>query len=191
MTWIEGVATGLGVLCVALGVVRSVWTFPTAIGSVALVGWVVWRERLYSDALLQLFFVAANLYGWIGWRRSRAAAGEVVVRGMTAAARRRWGVGVIAATVAWGGAMRAWTDAAYPWWDAATAVLSVAAQMLMAERKWENWVLWVVVDVALIPLYLAKGLTMFAALYVLYLGLSLWGLVGWRRALRPAGPGPV
>ena len=188
MSPIEWVATGLGVVCVALGVARSVWTFPTAIGSVALVGWVVWRERLYSDALLQLFFAGANLYGWANWRRSQAETGEVLVGGMTEAERARWAVAAVVATAAWGGAMQRWTDAAYPWWDAATAIVSVVAQLLMAQRRWENWLLWVAVDVALIPLYLAKGLTMFAALYVLYLLLSIWGLIGWRRALRPAGP---
>lgn len=188
MTPVETVATGLGVLCVALGVVRSVWTFPTAIGSVALVGWVVWRERLYSDALLQLFFIAANLFGWLNWRRSQAEAGEVTVEAMAAAERWRWTAAAVLATAGWSWAMQRWTDAAYPWWDGATAVVSVVAQLLMARRKWENWALWVAVDLALIPLYLSKGLAMFAGLYVLYLALSLWGLVGWRRALRRAGP---
>lgn len=188
MSLIEGVATVLGVACVLLGVLRSVWTFPIAIGSVALVGWVVWRERLYSDAVLQAFFVAANLYGWVNWRRSQARAGEVVVKAMTGTERVRWGVAAAIATLAWGAAMQRWTDAAYPWWDAATAIVSVVAQMLMAERKFENWVLWVAVDVALIPLYLVKGLTMFAALYALYLALSIWGLIGWRQALSETGP---
>lgn len=184
MSPVELVATLLGVLCVALGVRRSVWTFPTAIGSVLLVGWVVWRARLYSDALLQLFFVGANLYGWANWRRSQAVQGEVLVERMSAHARWRWAAGTLLATMAWGGAMARWTDAAYPWWDAATAMVSVAAQLLMARRKWENWVLWIAVDLALMPLYLAKHLTMFAALYLFYLALSSWGLVAWRRALR-------
>ena len=188
MSLIEWVATGLGVLCVALGALRSVWTFPTAIGSVTLLGYVVWRERLYSDAALQLFFVGANLYGWVNWRRSQAQAGEVLVKRMTTAEWGRWSLAAVMATLLWGGAMRAWTNAAYPWWDAATAVVSMIAQVLMAERKLENWWLWVAVDVALIPLYLAKGLGLFAGLYVLYLALSVWGLVGWGRALREIGP---
>lgn len=188
MSWIEAIATGLGLLCVALGARRSVWTFPTAIGSVVLVGWVVWQARLYSDALLQGFFVVANLYGWRNWRRSEAEVGEVVVTAMGGTQRWRWAAAATFATIIWGGAMQAWTNASYPWWDAATAVVSVAAQLLMAQRRWENWLLWIAVDLALIPLYLVKGLTMFAFLYVLYLLLSIWGLIGWRRAMRGAGP---
>ena len=183
MSPVELLATLLGVLCVVLGVRRSVWTFPTAIGSVLLVGWAVWTARLYSDALLQLFFVGANLYGWANWRRSQADQGDVLVEAMSAGERARWTAGTGASTLAWGGGMAGWTDAAYPWWDAATAVVSAAAQLLMARRKWENWVLWIAVDLALIPLYLAKGLIMLAALYLFYLVLSIWGLVTWRRVL--------
>ncbi|HEU0044965.1 nicotinamide riboside transporter PnuC [Sphingomonas sp.] len=187
MTWIELAATVLGVLCVALAAGRSVWTFPTAIGSAILVGWVVWQQRLYSDALLQGFFVAANLYGWVGWRRSQELAGAIVVERLSPASRRAWGMGCVAATLAWGGAMATLTDADYAWWDAATAVASVAAQLLMAQRKLENWVVWIAVDMALIPLYLAKGLTIFAFLYLLYLLLAVIGLIGWGRAERGAG----
>lgn len=188
MSPIEWIATALGVLCVLLGVVRSVWTFPTAIGSVTLLAWVVWQQRLYSDAVLQGFFVVANLYGWINWRRARAETGKVAVERMAASAQRRWAAGCLVATLLWGGTMARFTDAAFPWWDAATAVVSVAAQILMAQRKLENWVLWVAVDVALIPLYLAKGLMLVACLYLIYLGLAVWGLIGWRRAARDAGP---
>jgi nicotinamide mononucleotide transporter len=188
MSTLEWIATLLGIACVALAAVRSVWTFPTAIGSVVLLGVVVWEARLYSDALLQVFFVAANLYGWRNWRRNQAAAGDVVVGVLSREGRLAWGVAIAAAALGWGGAMHALTDAAYPWWDAGIASASVAAQLLMARRRLENWWLWIAVDVASIPLYLAKGLHLFAGLYAIYLALAIWGLVGWRAAARRAGP---
>lgn len=179
---IEWIAALLGVACVALAALRSVWTFPTAIISVTLLGIVVFRERLYSDALLQAFFVAANVYGWTNWTRVRQATGIVVVERMAPAARWRWGGGIVAATIVWGAAMATLTDASFPWWDAGIAMASVAAQVLMARRKLENWLLWIAVDVASVPLYLAKGLHLFAGLYVIYLALAIWGLIDWRRA---------
>ncbi len=184
MSWIEWVATGLGVLCVALGALRSVWTFPTAIGSVVLLGVVVMEQRLYSDAALQAFFVAANLYGWCNWNRSRATAGEVVVETMSASDRARWLLAWAAITLAWGATMHRLTDASYPWWDAGIAIASVAAQILMARRRLENWLIWIAVDVASVPLYLGKHLWAFAGLYAIYLALSVWGYFGWRRAMR-------
>jgi len=178
----EAIATFLGIACVALAAMRSVWTFPAAIGSVTLLGIVVWEARLYSDALLQAFFALANLYGWVNWTRATTRAGVPVER-MTPRSRIRWAGATLAATLGWGAAMHAWTDASYPWWDAAIAAASIAAQLLMARRKLENWVIWIAVDCASVPLYLVKGLYMLAALYLVYLALALWGWLGWRAAI--------
>ena len=190
MTTIEWLALVLGIACVVLGVVRNVWTFPTAIGSVVLVGVLALRGRLYSDALLQFFYIGANAYGWFNWAQSRERNGDVAVERMTGLARVRWGAGSLATTLVWGGAMARFTDAAFPWWDGGVTVASMAAQLLMARRCWENWVVWIAVDVAAVPLYHAKHLDLVAFLYVIYLGLSIWGLADWRRHARPVAMGP-
>lgn len=184
---LEWIATVLGVACVALAARRNVWTFPTAIGSVVLLGVVVFKARLYSDALLQGFFVAANVYGWANWARARHQLGEVAVERMSQAARGRWAIGWAVATLLWGAAMHRFTNAAYPWWDAGIAAASVAGQVLMARRRIENWAIWIAVDLASVPMYALKGLYLFAGLYVIYLALAIWGLIDWRRAEhRPA-----
>lgn len=78
--------------------------------------------------------------------------------------------------------MAAVTDATHPYWDASIAMLSIAAQILMARRYLENWWWWIVVNSLSIPLYFIKGLSLTAALYGLFLVLALWGLIEWRRA---------
>ncbi|MFW2853546.1 nicotinamide riboside transporter PnuC [Sphingomonas sp. TX0543] len=188
---LESVATVLGVACVALAARRSVWTFPIAIGSVVLIGVVVFETRLYSDALLQGFFVIANIYGWFNWWRSRARSGEVSVERMSAAQRGGWMIGGLAAAIAWGALMHRFTNASYPWWDAGIAIASVSAQLLMAQRRIENWLIWIAVDLASVPLYLTKGLYLFAGLYVIYLALACWGLFDWRRAEHRVAGGPL
>ncbi len=191
MSMIEWIAAALGVACVVLLVRRSLWNYPFAILSVALLGWVFLATRLYSDALLQLFFVAINVYGWVNWRRSRAGAGEVVVERLGWPARIGWLIGGGAPALAWGAGMPRFTDASYPWWDGAIAVASVAAQLLLARRLVENWWVWIAVDCAAVPLYGAKGLWAAAGLYVIYLGLSVWGLADWHRLSRAQGPVPA
>lgn len=188
MSWIEWVAAGLGIVCVALGAVRSIWNYAFGIASVALLGFVFLDTKLYSDALLQAFYVAANFYGLVNWRRSQAQTGAVLVETMGAVARLRWTVASIAAIALWGALMHFYTDASYPWPDAAISITSVVAQILMARRKLENWVLWIAVDLASIPLYAAKGLWVVMGLYVVYLGLAIWGYLDWNRARRTIGP---
>ena len=64
---------------------------------------------------------------------------------------------------------------------------SITAQLLLAWRKLENWVLWIVTDVVAIGLYLSKDLKPTAALYAVFLVLSVIGLVDWWRKLRAQG----
>ncbi|MCU6454400.1 nicotinamide riboside transporter PnuC [Sphingomonas sp. A2-49] len=183
---VEAVAAGLVVVNVALVAGRHVWNYPVALVAVTLYAWVFADARLYSDALLQGFFFAANLYGWANWARSRAEAGEVVVERLDPATRLAWLAGGAAGCAAWGMLMHRYTDASYPWWDAGIAIASATAQVMQARRAIESWWVWIAVNLASVPLYAAKGLWFTCALYVVLLGLSVYGLVGWRRAaLRP------
>ena len=183
MTWLEAIAFALGVINVTLVVRRSVWNYPFALAMVSLYAAVFWQARLYSDTLLQGFFFVVNVYGWIGWHANRAGAGEIVVGTMTMRARIGWTIGCATAAGLWGAGMHRYTDASFPWWDAAVAAVSVAAQILLAWRKLENWVLWIAVDLASIGLYAAKGLWLTMALYAVFLVLAVWGLLDWRRVL--------
>lgn len=187
MTTLEWIATASGIICVLLLIQRSLWNYPFAILSVGLFAIVFRDAKLYSDALLQLFFIAINLYGWWSWHRSRAGTGEVVVERLSAIEQVGALSGMIGLTLGWGAVMASQTDAAYPYIDGAVAMLSVGAQLLLAMRKLENWFVWIAVDLIAIPLFAAKGLYPTAGLYVIYLGLSVWGLRDWLRVYRHAG----
>jgi nicotinamide mononucleotide transporter len=150
---------------------------------VSLYFFIFWEAKLYSDALLQIFFLAINLYGWLHWHRIRHSAGEVLVERMSWRSRFAWLAATLAASLAWGLAMRAFTDAAAPIPDALIAGGSVAAQILLALRRVENWVLWIAVDLIAVPLYWSRGLEPTAGLYALFLALAVAGLVTWSRAL--------
>lgn len=182
MNIIEALAAALVILNVALVAGRSLWNYPVALIAVAIYASVFFEARLYSDALLQGFFFAANLYGWANWSRSRHAAGEVVVDTLDSRGRTRWLAGGIAAWAIWSALMHRYTDASYPWWDGAIAIASVAAQLLQARRRIESWWVWIAVDVASVPLYVAKGLWLTAGVYGVLLALAVYGYVDWQRA---------
>jgi len=180
---IEAFAALLVVVNVALVARRSIWNYPVAMVAVAIYASVFAGARLYSDMVLQGFFLVVNLYGWVDWVRVKGQAGEIVVGTLAPGDRMLWVAGIAGAAAAWGTAMHALTDAAYPWWDAGIAAASVAAQLLQARRRLESWWLWIAVDVASIPLYAVKALWFTTALYVALLAISVAGLIDWRRAL--------
>jgi len=180
----ELIAFVLGVANIVLLVRRSLWNYPFALAMVSLYAFVFFETKLYSDALLQGFFFVVNLWGWWLWSQAGREEGEIRVLVMSSAARMRWIAVMAAATLLWGTAMHHWTDAAFPYWDASVAIPSVAAQILLSRRFFENWWLWIAVDILAIGLYAAKGLWLTTVLYVIFLGLAIWGLADWRRVRR-------
>jgi nicotinamide mononucleotide transporter len=182
MNVLEWVAAALGVANVALLIRRSLWNYPFAIAMVTLYAIVFYQARLYSDALLQGFFLAANVYGWQQWLAGRGDDGVIVVRRLSPAALIIWLLAIVALTLVWGTAMHRLTDAALPYWDALLAMSSVAAQLLLAKRYVENWPLWVAIDAGSIAMYIYKGLYPTAALYSILLILACLGWREWQRA---------
>ena len=81
--------------------------------------------------------------------------------------------------------------AAAPWWDAAVAMGSVAAQILLAQRRIENWLVWIAVDVLAIGLYWSRDLHLTAGLYGLFLVMCIFGWFEWRRAEAAPGIAPA
>jgi len=182
MSVLEFIAALFGVLNIVLIVRRSVWNFPAALVMVTLTGIVLWDVRLYSDAGLQLFFFIVNLIGWHLWARHKGVEGEVLVARLGMVGQLAWIAVALVAIWGWGWFMAMNTNASYPWWDASVAMLSVVAQILMTRRYINNWHWWTVVNLISIGLYWQKQLYWFTGLYVLFLGMAIWGLIEWRRA---------
>jgi nicotinamide mononucleotide transporter len=57
--------------CVILGVKRSLWQFPVGIVGTALFFVVVAQQKLWANAVLQVFFVFVQIYGWWYWLQRR------------------------------------------------------------------------------------------------------------------------
>lgn len=184
MEILQWIAAGFGVINIALLIFRSVWNFPFAIVMVALYIFVFWEETLYAEAALQVFFILANLYGWRLWLKVGGEDNRVPVRWLDWRSRCVWAICTAALSLNVGWALDRYTNAVMPYADSAIACASVAAQLLLAFRRVENWLLWVAIDAASIGVYLNRGLYPTAALYGGLLVMSLIGLREWMAAAR-------
>jgi nicotinamide mononucleotide transporter len=142
---------------------------------------VFYRVRLYSDALLQIFFLAFTLYGWWYWWRGVRKEGEVRVVRLPLASLL---MGLAAGAV--GTVMLAWLmvriGAALPRLDAALTSYSLVATWWQTRKHTANWWLWIAVDLVYIGEYLYKGLRPTAVLYALLVALAVLGLRNWQRS---------
>lgn len=184
MSWIELFAAGLGVVNIWLIVRRSVWNYPFGLVMVSLYGFVFFQARLYSDTILQIYFFVVQIFGWWYWLKGRDNEGHVRPETMELRGRLAAAAVTLAGAAAGGWFFATYTNAAAPWLDAFIAAASVVAQCLMSFRKIENWVWWIAVDIVAIGVYFWKGLYPTTVLYVIFLGLSVSGLVAWLKQLR-------
>jgi len=145
---------------------------------------VFFHARLYSDALLQVFFVAFTLYGWWHWWRGLRDEGEVRVVPLGA---RGWIAGLLAGAIGsllLGGLM-ARLGAALPHLDAALTSYSLVASWWQARKYIANWWLWIAIDGVYIGEYGFKHLWLTAVLSAGLVVLAVLGLRDWRRAAKP------
>jgi nicotinamide mononucleotide transporter len=181
--WLELVGFLTTLVGIWLTTRRILICWPVVLMSDVVYLIVFYRARLYSDTLLQVFFIAFTLYGWWHWWRGVREEGEVrvVPLGLTG-----WLVGIVAGAA--GSFLLGWlmvrVGAALPHLDAALASYSLVASWWQARKHTANWWLWIAVNLVYIGEYLYKGLVLTAVLYLLLAVLAVMGLVDWHRATR-------
>jgi nicotinamide mononucleotide transporter len=178
---IVGVVTG--VLGVWLTTRQKIWCWPVGIVSVASFIVVFFGARLYAAMGLQCVYVGLLSYGWYAWLHGGGSHGALKVSRLP----RNVAFGLLAAAAAATGMagfwLRARTDHALPYVDGFTTSFSLVAQWMQAKKYLENWLVWVVVDVAYIGMSLSQGLLLTAGLYAVYVGLAALGYRDWRRSM--------
>lgn len=180
MTTLELIASVLGVLAVWLTVRQNPLCWPIGLVMVSLYAWFFFEARLYSQVLLNGVFAATQLYGWWQWTRGSDEGGGRPVVGATA---KEVGVGLAVAVLGslGFGLLMTHTEAAYPWPDAALTAFSLLAQLWMALKRWQCWVLWILVDTLYVAFFVFQDYWLTAGLYGLFTLLAVMGLREWRR----------
>jgi nicotinamide mononucleotide transporter len=170
---------------------NNVHTWWTGVVGTALFGLLFAQNRLYADVALQVFFVATGLVGW--WRWLRGQDGEPLPVTHAGLGSLLWIAPLgVAATAAYGAMLHHYTNAYAPFPDSAVLVFSIIGQVLMMQRRVENWGFWLLVNTIAAPLYYSRGLHLTA---VLYAGFWVNALVSWRSwhrlAVLPPAPSSI
>jgi nicotinamide mononucleotide transporter len=181
---IEGIAALLGAISVWLVVKRNIFAFPIGIIMVVLYIWIFYESKLYSDMLLQVFFVVMQIHGWLVWKKSETGKDEkIIVRSLSNAQWIWTGLLLFLGFLGLGYVMETYTDASSPYTDAFVAVQSVLAQWWMNKRYVESWILWIGVDQVAIFLYASKNLYFTTVLYGLFLVMAVIGYLEWKNSV--------
>jgi nicotinamide mononucleotide transporter len=178
--WLEvsGVVTGL--LCVYLAAVNNIWNWPIAIISVGIYIFIFFDARLFADMGLQVYFLITNIYGWYYWSNKPANESKIPVALITRRELFISAVAVVVFTIILGSILK-YTPASYPYIDSFCAACSLVAQVFLARKVLENWLIWIFVDIIYVGVYIFKGLNLTAIMYGIYVAIALLGYIDWRK----------
>jgi nicotinamide mononucleotide transporter len=175
-SWLELIAVLLAFAMIVCNIIELHWGWPLAAISSVLYFFLFWSQSLYGEALLQVLFIVLAMWGWSVWLRGIEGAPLLVTR---MPARQRL-------TLAWmgcllwlgtGAVLLNFTDTDVPWWDAFPTAFSLVGQYLLAQKRLENWAVWIIVNIVATGLFAWKGLWLTTLLYLAFIALSA---VGWR-----------
>ena len=173
-----GVITGL--VCVYLAAKNNIWNWPIAIVSVGIYIFIFFDSHLYADMGLQVYFMAMNIYGWYYWAKKTADENKIPVAIITRKEIIYSVIAIIIFTVILGTGLK-YTPASYPYIDSFCTACSLVAQVFLARKVLENWLIWIFVDIVYVGVYIFKGLDLTAIMYAIYVGIALLGYIDWKK----------
>jgi nicotinamide mononucleotide transporter len=196
MSLLELLAVLTGLAAVWLAARANILTWLFALVNAVLFFILFYQVNLYSAMALQVFFFCNALYGWYNWRRDSKGEKKPVTL-LSHRHRVLWLAAIMAGMILLGSVMariHLWLPDLFPekatfiYTDAMIAVMSIAASVLLAKLKLENWIIWILVNLMSIAMYAMKGVMLVSIQYAIFLFMALYGFVEWKRKVS-AKPG--
>ncbi|CAG0989379.1 Nicotinamide riboside transporter PnuC [Anaerolineales bacterium] len=194
MSYVEFIGTVLYLYSVWLIAKRNTLTWPVGIVSVLLYMILFYQIRLYSDTIEQVYYLGASVYGWWVWNKSPKDNGKIVdVMYGNSTDLVLWAVLTAFISIIFGFLMsRIYVflpaifpeAASFPYLDAFTTIMSFSAMWLMARKRTESWVYWIIVDAIGMWLYFVKDVRFISLLYVTLLIMAVNGFRMWHKAIQ-------
>jgi nicotinamide mononucleotide transporter len=177
----EIIAAALGFVAIFLQIRQNVWYWFVSIIMVSMYIYIYIDAKLYADMSLQVYYLGISFYGWYLWLfGKRSNDHRVPLPVSTTTHRVRLVLLTISVTLfflmAW--FLKYYTDSDLPYWDSFTTALSFVATWMLAKKKIENWLIWIVVDAVSVGIYIHKELYPTA---VLFFFLTILAVVGYRQ----------
>lgn len=182
MTWLEAIAVFFGLLSVWYARKENILVFPTGIVSVLIYVYICFGAKLYADMGINAYYFVMSVYGWYTWTQVTGKPALPISYNTPFETRMSISILVISFTILWY-ALSNFTDSDVPVWDALTTSIFFVAMYLMARKKVENWIAWIVADIISIPLYFYKGLILTSFQFLVFLILAIMGYITWKQQM--------
>ena len=184
-TLLELFAVTMNILSVIYAKRNSILVYPTGLIGTGIFVYILYNFSLLGDMIINFYFVLMSIYGWYYWAQKKD--GQTLNNVSRTSIKEYYFILILGITSLlsiylvynfydkWD----SWT--AYV--DTITTAIFFVAMYLMARRKVESWIFWIIGDLITIPLYFYKGLTISSIQYLIFLILAILGYISWKKIL--------
>ena len=181
---LEIIAVFLGISSVWFSKKNNILVFPTGMISTAIFIYLLYKWVLLGDMIINAYYFVMSIYGWYIWTRKK----DNSVTQITSINSKEKKVSII---IFVSSLMFIYLVYVYfNKWDSVTAYIDnlttaifFVGMWLMAKRKIENWIFWIVGDIISVPLYFYRGLTFTSLQYLIFTFIAIAGYYSWKKTL--------
>lgn len=186
-TMLEFIAVVFGIISVLCSRKESIWVYPTGIINTTIYVWLCYKSwGLYAEAGINFYYTLMSIYGWYYWINKKTDYHPLKI---TANTRKQWVSVIIFFVFSWiilYWLLRNYTNSSVVAADSFASATACAAMLQMAQKKLENWLWWIVTNLASIPLYYYKGAAFTSVQFIVFLILAILGWAEWRKKVHAA-----
>lgn len=181
---LEVLAVIFGILSVWYAKKENILVFPTGIFSTVLYVYICFKFALYGDAIINFYYTLMSAYGWFMWYRK--IEGNSIEITQSTIKEMMWALVIFVTTAAFVVLVYLYFERfnrITDYFDTFTTGVFFAAMWLMANKKIEHWLFWIVGNIISIPLYFVKGLGFSGLQFTIFLILAIQGYFEWKKHL--------
>ena len=189
---LEAIAAVFGLLSVFFSIKKNILVYPTGIISTVIYVYILFIFGLFGDLMINFYYTVMSIYGWVLWSKSSEDNIHIEVANAT---KKEWvyslllfilsivlvsivyyykpfinnkfsmeGISLDFSHLDWANKL-----------DIITTAIFLVGMWLMAKRRIENWIFWILGDFISVPMYLYKGLGITSVQYLIFTVLAILG----------------
>ncbi len=183
-TALEYIAVLFGIISVLLSRIENIWVYPTGIINTSIYIYISFIGGLYAEAGVNVYYTIMSVLGWIWWLQKQNGKKTIHIH---YSSKKEWVITILFFLICWIVLyliLSNFTSSTVPLADGFASASAYTAMWLMAKKKIENWLWWIITNTTSIPLYFIKGYVFTSFQFLVFLILAILGWMEWRRRIK-------
>ena len=182
---LEFIAFYFGIISVIFAKKENILVYPTGIICTVITVYLLYKAQYFGDMMMNIYYSLMSIYGWWNWSKIE---NDKYLLKITRFSKNNLGLTVflflLTVTITYAVYTFNLTEIKIPnYIDMFTSGIFFTAMWLMANKKLESWVFWIIGDVITVPLYAYRGLGMLSLQYIIFTILAIQGYIEWKKHL--------